>query len=196
MEQNKKVAIREDGTVEYGKLIISYLKSLNGFDRFKLSGYSYAGESYYFIDDNNEINYKMTLPEGYTLIDLHDKVTEEVKEDTTFKPDWYMVSNDNITWVYRFVLGFCPVLNTPVIIAGAKSTEDNFYKKYLDGSLTANDCYFKYVYYKPVSEYEVELKVKEIAKLQDDLKKLEKEKKVICSNIADIETQILVIQKS
>lgn len=283
MEQNKKIVIKGDGTPEYGKRIINYLKALGGINTLNVVGYTHGFIGYYyFIDNDNTINCKRSLPIDYTLIDLHDKetitvnkytvihtpnrsitkeesnliktilesignnernfmydgidvyyyinndnlvdvdynysniinnsnyhiielddlkdkninydlelpsetidsskVTEDVKRNTTFtvdnnsdfntnysenfnskstfKPDWYMVSVDNLNWFKRFVLGLYPYFNVPIVISGIEDKNNELYQQFINKTLVINNCNYHFKYYKSIPEYEEYLKSK------------------------------------
>jgi hypothetical protein len=71
-----KVCIKGDGTLEYGKKIIEYLKSLGGINQYLLDGDDKSRiNSGYFIDKNFIIN-SGTKPYNYREIDLKKELRE------------------------------------------------------------------------------------------------------------------------
>lgn len=65
--QNTKVCIKGDGTEEYGKVIIDYLKNISDTGTF------YNGDSdyYYYLDNDGAICMSRNQPKGYTEIFLN-----------------------------------------------------------------------------------------------------------------------------
>jgi hypothetical protein len=77
VERNpKRVAIKSDGTVEMGMKIISYLKCIGGnniLDHYEGTNKN----SYYFINCVNRIDWRFSVPDGYTEIFLPDYLVKE-----------------------------------------------------------------------------------------------------------------------
>ena len=71
-----KVCIKGDGTAEYGKKIIEYLKSLGGNNNTKRSG---NGCEIYAINEFFDIYQTSFIPQGYKEITLKDEVEQELK---------------------------------------------------------------------------------------------------------------------
>ena len=65
-----KIALKSDGTVETGEIIITYLKSLGTSNPNNYKGY---GAGYYFINHCGEIDTELYFPEDYTLVTLEQK---------------------------------------------------------------------------------------------------------------------------
>lgn len=64
----EKVCYRGDGWLDTGAKIIDKLKSIGGINRH---GYSANGlMMYYFIDNENIIDYRNFIPAGYTLKEI------------------------------------------------------------------------------------------------------------------------------
>lgn len=70
-----KVAIKGDGTEEYGKKIKEYFEKLK-IDTFELK-FPYG---FYYINENNHIAWKSELPEGYTEISLKEESSKTAIE--------------------------------------------------------------------------------------------------------------------
>lgn len=77
-----KVAIKGDGTEEYGKKIIEYFEKLgadNSFNRFDGSS-----DGYYYIEEDGCLSGKNQLPEGYTEISLKEEESWLDKDERLF----------------------------------------------------------------------------------------------------------------
>ncbi len=65
-----KVAIKGDGTEEYGKKIIEYFNKI-GTNCLNVSGVN--GNRYYYLDEEKDLWFRDSLPEGYTEISLKEE---------------------------------------------------------------------------------------------------------------------------
>jgi hypothetical protein len=78
-----KVCIKGDGTQEYDKKIIEYLKSLGGINKFNFTWCCYP--NYYYIDEYFNIRVNggdESTPENYKEITLKDEVKQDLKVGT------------------------------------------------------------------------------------------------------------------
>jgi len=73
-----KVAIKGDGTEEYGKKIIEYFTSFGCTNNNEFS--CYDEDFYYFMNEENNLWWEFNLPEGYTEISLKEEEKESEVE--------------------------------------------------------------------------------------------------------------------
>lgn len=73
-----KIAIKGDGTEEYGKKIVEYFEKLGGINVANIE--CIKKSSYYFVNIYNEIYWAYEIPKGYTKISLKEESSKTAIE--------------------------------------------------------------------------------------------------------------------
>lgn len=190
---NTKVAIKSDGIIEHGTLIINHLISLGGINELELLGTD-TNYYYYINDANNYINRSYKFPKGYKeifieavknkevitpiehqsdVVPVEDQKGTIVPVKSPFVEGWYYVKQHSRDWEMRYVIAM-GVNDRPIVIGNHTASIHKSIIDYFNGQ-SVECLVFNYI--KPIDSKLFNLYNQHI-KLQLEIDKLERELKI------------------